>query len=202
MATATAAPESAAFPADATPVWKLALRDGTLALAGLSLFAAADTWHATTGLALAGFVATLDGILAGVGIGILAHEWGHFAGARLGGGIAPTKEFSSLFPIFVLDLERSDMTAFRGMGIGGNVAHWGWVLAIAWLLPMDAIGRVALLAGAFGFAVSASITEFPIIRRAYSGATAAESFKGLTREKLRHHRWIGFAAGVALLVLL
>ena len=202
MTTATAAPEAAAFPADVTPIWKLGLRDITLSLAGLSLFAAADTWHATTGLALAGVVSVLDGILAGVGIGILAHEWGHFAGARLGGGIAPTRKFSSLFPIFVLDLERSDPAAFRAMGVGGNIAHWGLVIAIAALLPMDAAGRVALLAGAFGFAVSASVTEFPIIGRAYSGATPKESFEGLTREKLRQHRWIGFAAGVALLVLL
>jgi hypothetical protein len=201
MATATAASEHA-FPADVTPIWKLGLRDVTLALAGLSLFAAADTWHATTGLALAGAVSVLDGILAGVGIGILAHEWGHFAGARLGGGIAPTKEFSSLFPIFVLDMERSDPTAFRAMGVGGNLAHWGLVIAIALLLPMDAPGRVALLAGAFGFAVSASVTEFPVIARAYSGATPTQSFKGLTREKLRRDRWIGFAAGIGLLVLM
>jgi hypothetical protein len=195
-------PDSIAYPADTTPISRLALRDTALALAGLSLWAAADTWYAITGLALAGWVSVLDGVLVGVGLGILAHEWGHFAGARLGGGIAPTREFTSLFPIFVFDMQRSNPSAFRAMSLGGNLAHWGLVLLFVSLVPLDAPGRVALVSGAFGFAVSASTTEFPVIRRAYSGATPAESFEGLTGEKLRQHRWIGFAAGLALFAVL
>jgi hypothetical protein len=88
------------------------------------------------------------------------------------------------------------------MGIGGNLAHWSWVLLLLVGVGVDAPGRVALVAGAFGFAVSASFTEWPVIGRAYSGAAPAESFAGLSRDKLRRHNWIGFAAGLALFTLL
>ena len=65
-------------------------------------------------------------------------------------------------------------------------------------IPLDSVRRIALVAGSFAFAVSASTTEFPIIRRAFAGASPAESFRGLTRDKLRKKRWIGAAAGLAL----
>ena len=69
---------------------RLALRDGALALAALSLWAGADAWYDATGLAFAGLVSVLDGFLAGAALGAIAHEWGHFVGARWAGGIAPT----------------------------------------------------------------------------------------------------------------
>ncbi len=187
---------------DLTPVGRLALRDGAIALAALSLWAAADVWSSTTSLALAHALAVLDGLFVGFGLGLLAHEWGHFAGARLGGGIAPTTKITSIFPMFVFDMQRSDPRAFRVMGLGGNAAHWAWVLVLAALLPLDAPGRVALVSGAFAFAVGASTTEFPVIRRAYAGATPVESFAGLTGARLRRDRWIGIAAGLILFAVL
>ena len=192
---ATTAEAELERPADATPVAKLAQRDGAIALAALSLFAAADAWHATTGLAFASLLSIVDGAVVGIALGVLAHEWGHFAGARWGGGIAPTGPISTFFPIFNLDLARSSDYAFRAMSIGGNVGHWLVVLIVAACIPLDAPGRLALLAGAFGFAVSASTTELPIIRRSLAGASPAESFLGLTGDKLRRDRWIGLAAG-------
>lgn len=189
-------------PEDLTPVAKLALRDGAIALAALSLWAAGDAWHATSGLGLAALLSVLDGFLVGVVVSALAHEWGHFAGARLGGGVAPTTRFGSFFPLFVFDMEHSDAGAFRGMSVGGNVAHWLVVLVLMVLLPLDGPGRIALVSAAFGFACFASTTEFPIIQRAYSGASPVESFAGLTAEKLRRNQWIGAAAGAGLFIVL
>jgi hypothetical protein len=201
---ATTVEDTAPFeaPQDVTPVFRLALRDGAIALSALTLFGAADAWYSTTGLALAGLVAVLDGLGAGIVLGILSHEWGHFAGARLSGGIAPTTKLTSFFPLFVFDMEHNAPGPFRGMGVGGNLAHWLTVVVLAAALPLDTAGRVALVCGAFGFAVSASLTEIPVVRRAYAGASAAESFAGLTGEKLKHHRWIGAAAALALFLLL
>jgi len=140
--------------------------------------------------------------VVGVVLGTLAHEWGHFAGARLAGGIAPTRRIRSLFPMFDLDLHKSDPKAFRAMSVAGNVAHWAVVLLVALALPLDSPGRLALLASSFGFAVSASTTELPIIRRAYAGASPVESFAGLTGDKLRRDRWIGAGAGLLLFAFL
>jgi len=196
-------PEPAAErPADAAPVAKLAQRDGGIALAALSLFAAADAWHAVSGLGFAAVLSVLDAVVVGVVLGSLAHEWGHFAGARLSGGIAPTRGLRSLFPIFDLDLQKSDPSSFRAMSVAGNVGHWAVVLAVLAFLPFDSPAQTALLASTFGFAVAASTTEFPIIGRAFSGASPVESFRGLTGAKLRRDRWIGAAAGVLLFAIL
>lgn len=194
--------ESFAAPPDVTPIARLAQRDGAIALAMLTLFGAADAWYHATGLALAGAIAVLNGAIVGWRLGVLGHEWGHFAGARLNGGIAPTTKFTSFFPIFIFDMEKSDPKAFRGMGVGGNLGHWAVFLLLALLLPFDAAGRIALVCGAFAFAVSASTTEFPVVQRAYAGASPSESFAGLTGEKLKRNRWIGAAAGLALFALL
>jgi hypothetical protein len=186
--------------ADAARVSRLALRDGAITLAALSLWAAADAWHATTGLSAAALLSVLDGLAVGGALGLLAHEWGHFAGARWGGGIAPTTKITQLFPIFLLDMQRSPERAFRAMSVGGNVAHWSLVAALFLWVPLDAPGRVALACGAFSFAFGASLTEVPVIRRSFAGASPVESFQGLTGAKLRRDRWIGIAAGALLFV--
>jgi hypothetical protein len=189
-------------PADATPVVKLAQRDGAIVLAALSLWAAAEAFHASTGLGFAALLSTLDGLVVGVALGSVFHEWGHFTGARLGGGIAPTRPFKSLFPIFILDLERSDASAFRAMSVGGNVGHWLVVAFLVLALPYTSPGQIALLSGAFGFAVFASVTELPIIQHAFAGASPKESFKGLTGAVLRKNQKTGAVAGLLLFLFL
>ena len=189
-------------PPDRAPVRALARRDGAIALAGLALFGATDAWRLVTELALASLLSIAVGVAVGTALGTRAHEWGHFAGARLFGGIAPTRDMRSLFPIFDFDLQRSPERAFRAMSVGGNLGHWGFVLLLLLALPLDAAGRIALLSAAFGFAVSASATEFPIIARSWRGTPPAESFRGLTGEKLRRNQRIGLAAGVLLFLLL
>ena len=188
--------------ADVTPVSRLALRDGGIALAVLSLWAASDAWHTATGLGAASLLSVLDGLAAGYAINLLAHEWGHFAGARWGGGIAPTTKFTQLFPIFLLDMQRSPERAFKAMGVGGNIAHWTLTALFFSWVPLDAPGRVALASGAFAFAFGASFTEFPVIRRSFAGASPVESFAGLTGAVLRRNRWIGYAAGAVLFAVL
>lgn len=63
------------------------LRDVAIVSALLSLFAAAETWAQVSGLALAALLSVIDGFLVGIATGALLHEWGHFAGARLGEGM-------------------------------------------------------------------------------------------------------------------
>jgi hypothetical protein len=183
---------------DATPVRRLAMRDGAIALAALSTWAAADAWYTVTGLGAAALLSVLDGFAVGYVINLLAHEWGHFAGARWSGGIAPTTKITRLFPIFVLDMQKSPVRAFQAMSVAGNVAHWSAVLLLFLWVPLDSPGRVALACSAFAFAFGASLTEFPVIRRSLAGASPVESFDGLSRAKLRRDRWIGIAAGALL----
>ena len=187
---------------DQTRVANLALRDGAIALAALSIWAAGDAWYAATQLGAAALLSALSGLAVGYGLALVGHEWGHFAGARWGGGIAPTTKFTQLCPIFLLDMQKSPDLAFKAMSVGGNVAHWSVALLFLLWVPLDAPGRVALASGAFAFAFGASTTEFPVIRRSFAGATPVESFRGLTGAKLRRNRWIGYAAGAVLFAVL
>ena len=98
-------------------------------------------------------------------------------------------------------MQRSDASAFRAMSVGGNVGHWLVVAVLAAFVPLDTPGRIALLSGAIGFAFSASLTELPVIQRAYAGASPVESFRGLTRAKLKRNRWAGAGAGFLLFLL-
>ena len=118
------------------------------------------------------------------------------------GGVAPTTEFTSFFPLFIFDSDHSDAKAFRGMGIGGNLAHWLVFVLFALVIPFDAPGRIVLVCSAFAFAVYASTTEFPVLQRAFAGASPVESFAGLTGDKLKRNKLIGAAAGLALFALL
>ena len=52
-------------------------------LVALSLFAAADSWSAISGLGIAGLLCVITGALAGITIPTLVHEWFHLLGAPL-----------------------------------------------------------------------------------------------------------------------
>ena len=77
-------------PEDGASVGRLGLVHIALVAGALSLWAAADAWYAATGLGLATLLCLVDGVLVGGFVAGIAHEWGHFAGARLFGGVAPT----------------------------------------------------------------------------------------------------------------
>jgi len=182
------------------PHW-LALRDVAIGAAVLSLFAAADAWDAIGGFALSGALSVVDGLLVGAAISALAHEWGHFAAARLSGAMAPTLPLSAFPRLFDFDFDRSDARQFQAMSIGGNAAHWTTLALLAATLPLDAAGRVALVAGSFGFCVFASTTELPVIARVRRGVAPRSALTGVRRVLARNARMALAAALVLFLSL-
>ena len=60
----------------------IVIKDLALVFAALSIWAAADTWYQVTGLWLANVLAIGDAVLVGLLLAGLAHEWGHYLGAR------------------------------------------------------------------------------------------------------------------------
>ncbi len=176
------------------------LRDVAIASALLSIFGAAETWASVSRLAFPALLSTINGLLVGAATGALAHEWGHFAGARLGGGHAPLKPISGLFPIFDFDYANNDKQAFDWMSIGGNLAHVAVPLVYLFALPTNTPGAAALVAGAVGFAVFSSIIEIPVIRSSRSGKGSLESLATIPRDFVS--RTLPWAVGAALLVFL
>ena len=174
----------------------VAFRDLALVAAALSLWAAADAWYLLTGLEFASSLAIVDGVLVGLALAALGHEWGHYAGARLKDANARLVRTDALSLLrFRYDMEANDSAQFNAMSIGGNVAHWSVVLLLFLALPMDSPGRIALIAGAFGFAIFATVTEAPVIVRSLRGMSPRESLGPVDRERLVRNGFVGAVAG-------
>ena len=176
------------------------LRDVAIASGLLSLFAGAEVWATLSGASFASLLSVLDGFLVGAATCALAHEWGHFAGARLGGGHAPLKPVSGFLPLFDFDYANNGKRAYEWMGIGGNLGHVAIPLIYFLALPMQGPGQAALVAGAAGFAVFSSIIEWPVIQKSRAGMGALESLGTIPRNFVQ--RTTPWAVGSALLLFL
>lgn len=174
----------------------VAFRDLALVAAALSLWAAADAWYLLTGLEFASSLAIIDGVLVGLALAALGHEWGHYAGARVRDSKARLVRTDALSLLrFRYDMEANDSRQFNAMSIGGNLAHWSVVLLLFLALPMDSPGRIALIAGAFGFAIFATVTEAPVIARSLQGMSPGEALGPVDRERLVRNGFVGAVAG-------
>ncbi len=144
-----------------TVPWKHALRD--LALVSLTL----GLW--ASGAAGAAWpVAVLAGALTAV-CGYLVHEWGHLAGAWLGGSVVhlPATPLSTF--LFNYDSDRNGREQFLVMSCGGFLASAVMVALFLALLPLDALaGRVALGLTLLGV-VATVVLELPPAWRVYQG---------------------------------
>lgn len=178
------------------------LRDVAVVSVLLSLFAAAESWATVSRLALASLLSVVDGLLVGAATNALAHEWGHFIGARLGGGHAPLKPLTKFLPLYDFDYANNDGRSFLWMSYGGNVAHALVVLIYLALVPTRSMGTAALVAGAFGFAVFSSLVEIPVIQQARRGVPGLEALGVIPRDFVsRYLPWAIASAFAAYVVL-
>lgn len=184
-------------------LWLMLLKDGAVALAALSIWAAADTWYQVTGLWLAQAVAVADGILVGVLLAALLHEWGHYAGAKYAGAVAPrvTPPGLTLFR-YKFDFSTNDSRQFHYMTYGGHIGHWAIFLLLLIMLPLDALGRIALVSGSFGFIGFATVIEYNVVKDTWAGADPQTRLQALTSKDFQQASVIGALAGLFLLAAL
>jgi hypothetical protein len=185
---------------DQASLFLVVLRDVAIVSALLSLFAAAEAWATISGLAFAALLSTVNGFLVGAATNALGHEWGHFAGARLGGGHAPLKPAGGFLPLFDFDYKANDQHAFDWMSLGGNIVHVAIPLIYFVSLPMNSPGTAALVAGAAGFAVFSGIIEVPVIRKCRAGMSGLEALGTIPKDFVQ--RTTPWAVGSALLIFL
>ncbi|MGI9324998.1 MAG: hypothetical protein ACR2PZ_07250 [Pseudomonadales bacterium] len=182
----------------------LLLTDLAGALAALTLWGAADLWYQLTALPLAGVVVVGDALFVGYLLNALMHEWGHYLGAVASGAHTTLIKPSgfSLFR-FKFRFEQSGPRQFVWMSVGGNLAHWAVVGLLYAALPLTTVGQLALLAAAFGFAVSATIFELPVLLRVRSGSDPEATLTArATRETFRRGRLFAAAGGALLFAAL
>ena len=181
----------------------LLARDTAIALAALSLWAAADTWYLVSGLGFALAVSVLDAIFVGYILGALFHEWGHYTGAKFSGASAPRvkPKGTSLFR-FNFDMATNTQRQFHWMSFGGWVFHWGLLLILVAALPFDSIGRIALVSSVFGFILYATFIETGILRQTLGGSDPAETLGQLSAKTFQQAGIVGSVAGLFALATL
>ena len=181
----------------------LLARDTAIALAALSLWAAADTWYLVSGLGFALAVSVLDAIFVGYILGALFHEWGHYTGAKISGARAPRvkSKGTSLFR-FNFDMSANTQRQFHWMSFGGWVFHWGLLAILVLALPFDSIGRIALVSSVFGFILYATFIETGILRKTLGGSDPAETLGQLSAKTFQQASIVGSVAGLFALATL
>ena len=135
-------------------------------LAALTLFGAGALWAAESGLLIAQLVALGNAYLAGTVMASIFHEWGHFAGAKLSGAIAPVRSKPARFYfMFNFDMENNSTRQFLWMSAGGISANWLLAIAAAILIPLNTYAGALLFAVLVGKAVNVSYFEVPVFLR-------------------------------------
>jgi hypothetical protein len=184
-------------------LFSLLARDTAIALAALSLWAAADTWYLVSGLGFALAISVLDAIFVGYILGALFHEWGHYTGAKLSGASAPRvkPKGTSLFR-FNFDMAANTQRQFHWMSFGGWVFHWGLLAILVLAMPFDSIGRIALVSSVFGFILYATFIETGILRQTLGGSDPAETLSQLSAKTFQQAGIVGSVAGLFALATL
>lgn len=141
---------------------------GLAAVSAIALWAAADTWALVSELPLANGFSLLASIVFGIALSHLFHEWGHFAGARLGKADSPVKDRPALL-MFDFDYTGSTPKQFLTMSMGGTAGNLLFIYLVWAWIPMDSPGRAMLLAAGLGMLAYVAVLEFPVIKAVSTG---------------------------------
>ena len=180
---------------------QIALRHSAIVLAALTLWGASDSWALSSGWLLAETVSILNAVFAGTVIAYIAHEWGHFAGARVSGSISPVLKEPVSFFMFNFKDKLNTQGQFLSMSVGGPLANWSLFVLVLILLPLNTWSQATLLATTFAIATSVSVFEFPVINAVMYGEKPAETISKRQRESGNTPRTAGIIAGAALWIL-
>ena len=169
-----------------------------IVFAALTLWAASDAWFQVTGLWAAELLSAADGIFVGYIVAAIAHEWGHYLGARASGAQTTRTLPRNLTNLvrFNFDFGSNSRTQFHSMSFGGWIGHWAVLLLVFVTLPMDTLGRAALVSSLFGFAIFATFVETGVLRKTFRGAEPAQALGELSEKKLLQAGVAGALSGV------
>ncbi|MGH2670772.1 MAG: hypothetical protein ACRDH5_16950 [bacterium] len=149
--------------------WNLLVRDLALAAATLALWLLSRRLDASASAAAVP-VAVLAG-LALPGVGFLAHEWGHLAGARLAGSVIDYPASLRSPFLFHFDGARNGRRQFLWLSAGGFVASAVFLGGLLAGLSLNHLAdRIALGLAAIGV-LATLVLEVPQAWRVYRGAS-------------------------------
>ncbi len=177
---------------------QVAMRHGAVFLGALTLWGSAAFWAFLSGQTLVQGLAPLDAVAVSLVLAFLTHEWGHFAGARLGGAVSPVLKEPRSFFMFSFTHELNSRRQFLMMSAGGPLGNWFLVLLAFLLLPLETLSQATLLATIAAIAVNVSVFELPIIHRVRAGADPEQTLQNRLQEAGNLSRLPGIAVGLVL----
>lgn len=189
---------SQAHDIDEPGLLSLLTRDAIIVIAALTLWAASDAWFQVTGLWAAELLSAADGIVVGYIVAAITHEWGHYLGARASGAHTTRtlpKNLTNLFR-FSFDFDNNSSAQFHSKSFSGWIGHWAMLLLIFIILPMDTLGRAALVSALFGFAIFATVVETGVLRKTFRGAKPAKALAEQSKQNLLQAGIAGSLSGV------
>lgn len=167
-----------------------------MVMGALTLWGAADAWASSSGWGIAWAAAIANAVIAAHIIASTLHEWGHYAGARLSGAVAPVlKQPVRHFFMFDFRFDRNDERQFLWMSLGGIAVPWLLVGLTAIWIPIDNTSRAMLLAAFVTRAVQVSVFEVPVVMRTRSGGDPREELGKQLKAGFLQSRYAGLAVG-------
>ena len=146
---------------------------GGVMIAALVIWGSAAQWLGMASEWLVQLIGVGAGFFVGVIVGFLAHEWGHFSGARLSGALSPVLKERTSFFMFNFKTASNSRAQFLAMSFGGPTANWALVALVLFALPSGTLAHAALAATVLGVAVNVCVFEFPVISRVSYGQDPA-----------------------------
>ncbi len=147
--------------------WNHAVRDLGILIVTLAVWRVDAAWRGESGL-LPILIAIAAGSLASI-VGYLAHEWGHLAGARLGGSALRLPDSPAEIFLFNFNSDRNSREQFLLMSSGGFVASAIVVVCFLLMLPLPSLAALIALVLTLAGVLATAILEVPPFVRVWKG---------------------------------
>jgi hypothetical protein len=156
--------------------WNLLIRDALILAVTAWLARAVHGWQSQAGTRAAALAAIAVGGIAAYIWAYAVHEWGHFAGARLGGAAIRVREQLRSLQLFRFVGTEADRRPFLWMSWGG-IAPLALFVALlcAWLPLETPAGASAAALTLLGLGVTLYF-EWPVVWRVTRGSPVPARF--------------------------
>jgi hypothetical protein len=176
---------------------------GIFLLAGYGLVFL-DRWSANRDHDLLFYLAALAAVAGALVITHIAHEWGHFLGARVSASRYTVKAApAALF--FDFDYLENRPRQWLWMSAGGPLGNMALILALFLALPLNTLVQQLVLATATGQFVFVLVLELPVSRGIQAGGAPLDVLTthfGQGLALFQRALLCGLAAGIVMMLLL
>ena len=88
------------------------------------------------------------------------------------------------------------------MTYGGHILHWSILILLLIMVPLDSLGRIALVSAIFGFIAFATFIEYNIVKDTWEGEDPETRLQALTQKDFQQAYVVGTIGGLFALAML